>query len=121
MRLGQGSTSSELEASGALDLRLQILSALGDPRLSMAAVADVIAADPRLTADLSRRAGLELTRSGFYGYARRIESVQHALRLVGLEEVRKLVVAGLVKELILKVRPQRILSERVLRECAAAA
>jgi len=121
MRVVQRSGASKIGASSALDLRLRILSALGDPSLSMAAVADVIAADARLTADLSRQAGLELTHSAFYGYTRRIESVQQALRLVGLEEVRKLVVAGLVKELILKALPQRILSEPALRECAAAA
>lgn len=95
------------------DVYMKVLSALDDTEVSSAEVADVIATDPSLTAALLRMARLQLAKSSFYGYTRTIESVQHAVRLVGLEQVRELVLAASMTAMFGDIRTQRLNAVRL--------
>lgn len=95
---------------------MKVLSALDDPDVSIAEVADVIATDLSLTHALLRVARLQLANSTFYGYARRIESIQHAVSLVGLEKVRGLVLETSVHAIFARTRSQRPDTARVRRD-----
>lgn len=57
-----------------------------DPQASMREIADIITHDPLITADL-----LRMCNSAYFGLARKIESVQEAITLLGLEKVVNLV------------------------------
>jgi len=93
------------------DVYLKIRAALDDPDVSIPEVADVIAADPSLTAAL-----LRLANSAFYGYARKIESITRAVSLIGLEQVHDLVLATSVTSLFAGIRPQRMDMARFWRD-----
>jgi len=95
------------------DVYMKVLSALDDAEVSSAEVADVIATDPSLTAALLRMARLQLAKSSFYGYTRTIESIQHAVRLVGLEQVRELVLAASMTAMFDDVNTQRMNAVRL--------
>lgn len=93
------------------DVYLKVRAALDDPDVSIAEVADVIATDPSLTAAL-----LRLANSAFYGYARKIESIQRAVSLIGLEQVHDLVLATSVTAMFAGIRPQRMDMARFWRD-----
>ena len=93
------------------DVYLKIRAALDDPDVSIAEVADVIATDPALTAAL-----LRLGNSAFYGYARKIESINRAVSLIGLEQVHDLVLATSVTAMFSGIRPQRMDMARFWRD-----
>lgn len=57
-----------------------------DPQASMREIADIITHDPLITADL-----LRMCNSAYFGLPRKIESVQEAITLLGLEKVVNLV------------------------------
>jgi putative nucleotidyltransferase with HDIG domain len=57
-----------------------------DPQASMRDIADIITHDPLITADL-----LRMCNSAYFGLPRKIESVQEAITLLGLEKVVNLV------------------------------
>jgi putative nucleotidyltransferase with HDIG domain len=57
-----------------------------DPQASMRDIADIITHDPLITADL-----LRICNSAYFGMPRKIESVQEAITLLGLEKVVNLV------------------------------
>jgi len=57
-----------------------------DPQASMREIANIITHDPLITADL-----LRMCNSAYFGLPRKIESVQEAITLLGLEKVVNLV------------------------------
>lgn len=93
------------------DVYLKIRAALDDPDVSIPEVADVITTDPSLTAAL-----LRLANSAFYGYARKVESINRAVSLIGLEQVHDLVLATSVTALFAGIRPQRMDMARFWRD-----
>ncbi|MCX9156114.1 HDOD domain-containing protein [Niveibacterium sp. 24ML] len=93
------------------DVYLKVRAAMDDPDVSIAEVADVIATDPALTASL-----LRLANSAFYGYARKIESINRAVSLIGLEQVHDLVLATSVTAMFSGIRPQRMDMARFWRD-----
>jgi len=61
---------------------------MDDPNSSLAAVGEVIAHDPALSARL-----LRLANSAFFGYAARVETVWRAVTLLGTQQVHDLLLA----------------------------
>lgn len=66
---------------------------LDDPRCTGAMLARAIATDPGLTARL-----LRLANSPFYGFPSRIDSIERALAVIGMNALRNLVLATSVPE-----------------------
>jgi len=74
---------SELPTLPAVVYRM--LDALGNPRLSMGRIAEVVSEDPALATKV-----LRLANSPYYGFAGRVCSIEHAMVLLGLETVKAL-------------------------------
>ncbi|MCW8855369.1 MAG: HDOD domain-containing protein [Gammaproteobacteria bacterium] len=70
------------------DVYVRLKSVMNTPNSSMSDIAMVIAHDPALTARL-----LKLVNSPFYGFAANIDTVTHAINLLGTEQVEELVFA----------------------------
>ena len=64
----------------------QIMKIVEDPNSSIADVADLVVYDPSLTANL-----LKLCNSAFFGLQRKVDSVQDAISMMGLDQVVDLV------------------------------
>ena len=69
----------------------QIQKVMADPNSSAGQVAAVLAEDPAMSAKV-----LKLTNSAFYGLNREIESVKHAVLVVGMEAIKNLVLSASV-------------------------
>jgi HD-like signal output (HDOD) protein len=67
----------------------RVIASLGSEDVSSAEIAELISADPVLSAKL-----LQLANSSYFQMARTIETVEDALRVLGLGMVRNLVLAG---------------------------
>jgi len=69
----------------------QIQKVMHDPDASMGDVASILAEDPAMSVKV-----LKLTNSAFYGLSREIDSVKHAVMIIGLEAVKNLVLSASV-------------------------
>jgi putative nucleotidyltransferase with HDIG domain len=67
----------------------QIMALAEDPDSSLSEIADLIINDPAITANL-----LKTCNSAYFGLARKVDSVQDAIVLVGLDHVVQLVMLG---------------------------
>ena len=63
----------------------QLIALVGNPRSSARDVAQLISTDQALTAKI-----LKVANSAFYGFARRIATIQHAIVVLGFEAVKNL-------------------------------
>jgi len=70
---------------------LKLKKTLEDPRSSFKEFSEVIGGDPALVARL-----LKIVNSSFYGFETEIETVTHALNIVGTEQLTELVLATTV-------------------------
>ena len=70
------------------DVCLQVYQQLEDPFFSAAQVSQTISLDPGLTARV-----LRLVNSAYFGFDRKIETISHALGLLGADQLRNLVLA----------------------------
>ena len=68
------------------DVCLRVNQLMGDPRSSSSDLGEVIAHDPGLTARI-----LKLVNSSFFGFSHQIDSVNHAISILGREELRTLI------------------------------
>ena len=75
------------------DIYLQLKAVLDNPDYAMTDVAVVISHDPALTARL-----LRLVNSSYFGLATRIDTVSHAINMLGTQQVHDLVLATSVAE-----------------------
>lgn len=64
-----------------------------NPRSTMESIGEIIIRDQSLTSRL-----LALSNSAFYGFSRRVETIPHAIQLLGLKQMRDLVMATSVIE-----------------------
>ena len=71
----------------------QIMTKSEDPGSSLSEIADLIANDPALTANL-----LKICNSAYFGLPRKVESVKDAVTLVGLDQIVELVLANGVSD-----------------------
>jgi len=66
-------------------------------------IAEVIALDPSLTAQL-----LRLVNSAFYGLPSKIETISRAITVIGVQELRSLILSASAVEVFNKVAPEAI-------------
>ncbi len=69
----------------------QIQKVISNPETSVADVASILSEDPAMSVKV-----LKLTNSAFYGLQREIDSVKHAVMIIGLEAVKNLVLSASV-------------------------
>ncbi len=93
---------------------LRLSAVVSDPRSSAADVGLVIADDPGLTARL-----LKLVNSAMYGFPSRIETVSHAISIVGTAQLQDLALATSVIRLFASVPEQLVTMESFWRHSVA--
>lgn len=71
------------------EVGLALINTLDDPDTPLAKIHDLIAQDPTLTAKL-----LALANSAAFGLPRKVASLDHALRLVGISRIRTLALSA---------------------------
>lgn len=81
------------------DVYMRLKAAVNAPNTSMSDIAMVIGHDPALTARL-----LKLVNSSFYGFAANIDTVTHAINLLGTRQVEELVFATTIASSLSKSR-----------------
>jgi HD-like signal output (HDOD) protein len=64
---------------------LQIMEALQSPECSVQQISEILSADPALTAKI-----LQLVNSAFFGFARKVSSVEEGVQLLGVGIIRSL-------------------------------
>jgi putative nucleotidyltransferase with HDIG domain len=69
----------------------QIQKVINDPDTSVNDIAAILSEDPAMSVKV-----LKLTNSAFYGLSREIDSVKHAVMIIGLEAVKNLVLSASV-------------------------
>jgi len=69
----------------------QIQKVINNPDTSVSDVAGILSEDPAMSVKV-----LKLTNSAFYGLSREIDSVNHAVMIIGLEAVKNLVLSASV-------------------------
>ena len=72
----------------------QIQKVMNDPNVSAAQIAGILAEDPAISVKV-----LKLTNSAFYGLAREVDSVKHAVVIVGVEAIKNLVLSASVLDM----------------------
>ena len=70
------------------EVYLRLKQVLDDPESSLSKVAEVIAHDPALTARL-----LRMVNSAYFGFGHKIETVSHAINMLGSQQVHDLALA----------------------------
>ncbi len=93
---------------------LRLSSVISDPRSSAADVGRVIAEDPGLTARL-----LRLVNSAMYGFPSRIETVSHAISIVGTAQLQDLALATSVVRLFASMPEELVTMESFWRHSVA--
>ncbi|HXW97648.1 MAG TPA: HDOD domain-containing protein [Gemmatimonadales bacterium] len=93
---------------------LRLSAVVSDPRTSAADVGAVIAEDPGLTARL-----LKLVNSAMYGFPSRIETVSHAISIVGTAQLQDLALATSVIRLFANVPESLVTMESFWRHSVA--
>lgn len=83
--------NNSLRVSSLPEIYFQINEVLNDPHSSFADIADVIGADTSLSARL-----LKIVNSPFYGFPSEIDSISHAVSIVGTRQLRDLALATTV-------------------------
>lgn len=69
----------------------QIQRKINDPDVSVNDIASILSEDPAMSVKV-----LKLTNSAFYGLSREVDSVNHAVMIIGLEAVKNLVLSASV-------------------------
>ena len=72
----------------------EIVNVINDPESSAKQLKDIIELDPPLSAKL-----LRLANSAFYGYTKRITSIQEAIVFIGFDAVKDLALSQKVSQL----------------------
>jgi putative nucleotidyltransferase with HDIG domain len=93
---------------------LRLSAVVSDPRSSAADVGRVIAEDPGLTARL-----LKLVNSAMYGFPSKIETVSHAISIVGTAQLQDLSLATSVVRLFANVPEEFVTMESFWRHSVA--
>jgi HD-like signal output (HDOD) protein len=75
------------------DVYYEFKEAMDDPEGSFDEISTIIATDPGLTARL-----LRIVNSAYFGFPSKIETVSHAIGVVGLEQLNNLVISTVIME-----------------------
>ncbi|MCL2875657.1 MAG: HDOD domain-containing protein [Betaproteobacteria bacterium] len=89
---------------------------LESPEGSISKVARLVEADPALTTGI-----LKLVNSAFYGFSRKIESVERAIIVLGLRQTHELVLAITVTNVFIGIHPQHMDMRRYWIGCMVTA
>jgi HD-like signal output (HDOD) protein len=93
--MSQAGLTPEQLVSGAFDLvslpelYFQVDEMVSDPRYTADDIGEVILSDPAMTAKL-----LKIVNSAFYGFPVKIETLTRAVTIVGMDELRSLILAS---------------------------
>lgn len=93
----------------------QIQKVMSDPNVSANHIANILAEDPAMSVKV-----LKLTNSAFYGLAREIDSVKHAVVIVGLEAIKNLVLSASVMDMFKGKQDDQEFHDRYWRHSLAA-
>ncbi len=91
MHTAQSLVKESVELISLPDVYIRLRSVINSPHTSMSDVAHIIVHDPAITARL-----LKLVNSPFYGLASKVDTVTHAINLLGTQQVHDLVLATVV-------------------------
>jgi HD-like signal output (HDOD) protein len=75
------------------DVYYEFKDAMDDPEGSFDEISNIIATDPGLTARL-----LRIVNSAYFGFPSQIETISHAIGVVGLEQLNNLVISTVIME-----------------------
>ena len=92
----------------------RLVRVINNPRSGSADIAKVIGEDPGLTARL-----LKIVNSAFFAFPRRVETVTHAVTVVGTSQIRDLALATSVMTLFRDVPRDLVDMESYWRHCLA--
>lgn len=88
MHTAQTLVKESVELLSLPDVYIRLRDVINSPDSSMADVAEVIAFDPSITARL-----LKLVNSPFYGLVAKVDTITHAINLLGTQQIHDLVLA----------------------------
>lgn len=87
----QSLVKESIELISLPDVYIRLRDVMASPHSSMADIAQVIVHDPAITARL-----LKLVNSAFFGLAYKVDTMTHAINLLGTQQVHDLVLATVV-------------------------
>lgn len=91
MHTAQTLVKESIELISLPDVYVRLRSVISTPDYSMTDVAQIIVHDPAVTARL-----LKLVNSPFYGLVSKVDTMSHAVNLLGVQQVHNLVLATVV-------------------------
>ena len=91
MHTAQSLVKESIELISLPDVYIRLRSVITSPNTSMSDVAQIIVHDPAITARL-----LKLVNSPFFGLASKVDTMTHAINLLGTQQVHDLVLATVV-------------------------
>ncbi|UCD16230.1 MAG: HDOD domain-containing protein [Candidatus Zixiibacteriota bacterium] len=94
----------------------QIQKVIQNPSTSVAHIAAIISEDPAMSVKV-----LKLTNSAFYGLSREVESIKHAIMIIGMEAVKNLVLSASVLNMFKADNSNKEFHEDFWRHSLAAA
>ncbi len=80
------------------DIYFQVSEMIGDPKFSIEDIGEVIAKDPALSARL-----LKVVNSSFYGFQAKIDTISRAIVVVGIDDLKNLLLATSVIDTFNKI------------------
>ncbi len=83
----------EKKISSPPEVFLKLRNTMSDPKHTFADLKRIVEADPALAARL-----LKITNSAFYGLEGKVESIEHALEIVGTQQLTNLVLSATVSD-----------------------
>ena len=102
------------ELSSLPFIYIKINEAVNNPRSSIKDISEIISGDPGLTSRL-----LRLVNSAFYGFPSKIETVNRALLMVGMQQMRDLALATSVMSLFKGIPGHLVSMESLWRHSVA--
>ncbi len=91
MHTAQSLVKESVELVSLPDVYIRLRSVINSPHTSMSDVAQILVHDPAITARL-----LKLVNSPFYGLVSKVDTMTHAINLLGTQQVHDLVLATVV-------------------------
>lgn len=91
MHTAQSLVKESIELISLPDVYIRLRSVINSPNASMSDVAQIIVHDPAITARL-----LRLVNSSFFGLKTKIDTMTHAINMLGTQQVHDLVLATVV-------------------------
>ena len=85
--------SADVQIPSLPDVYYKFKEAMDNPEGSFEEISDIIATDPGLSVRL-----LRIVNSAYFGFPSKIETISHAIGVVGLEQLNNLVISTVIME-----------------------